>query len=165
MVPSRLMARDAPSRSSASDRTCGRGLIELLNECTNNNVGGKPWTVIPARAAHQYSPDPRFRAAVMVPGRRRRDMSTHDTLGVREAEIGSLLGEPGLHPFLPLLYVAWADGDLEPNELRLIRSKVDAAKGLTPSVRAALGRWLDPETPPSAQSIQDLLAVIRRGAE
>jgi len=92
-------------------------------------------------------------------------MSTHDTLGAREAETGSLLGEPGLLPFLPLLYVAWADGDLEPDELRLIRSKVDAAEGLTPAVRAALGRWLDPERPPSARSIQDLLAAIRRGAE
>ena len=49
-MPSRLMARAAPSRSSASDRTCGRGLIELLNECTNNNVGVKPWGLIPARA-------------------------------------------------------------------------------------------------------------------
>ena len=92
-------------------------------------------------------------------------MSTHDTLGAREAETGSLLGEPGLLPFLPLLYVAWADGDLEPDELRLIRSKVDAAEGLTPAVRAALGSWLDPERPPSARSIQDLLAAIRRGAE
>ena len=92
-------------------------------------------------------------------------MSTRDTLAARGAEIASLLGDPGLVPFLPLLYVAWADGELEPDELRLIRSKVDAAEGLTPSVRAALGRWLDPEAPPSAQGIQDLLAAIRRGAE
>ena len=91
-------------------------------------------------------------------------MSTHDTLGARGAEIGSLLGEPGLLPFLPLLYVAWADGDLEPDELRLIGSKVDAAEGLPPAVRTALGRWLDPEAPPSARSIQDLLGAIRRGA-
>lgn len=76
-----------------------------------------------------------------------------------------MLGDPGLLPFLPLLYVVWADGELEPDELRLIRSKVDAAEGLTPSVRAALGRWLDAEAPPSAQRIQDLLAAIRRGAE
>lgn len=89
-------------------------------------------------------------------------MSTRDALGAGGVEIASLQGEPGLLPFLPLLYVAWADGDLEPDELRLIGSKVDAAEGLTPSVRAALGRWLDPEAPPSAQSIQDLLAAIRR---
>ena len=92
-------------------------------------------------------------------------MRTDDTLGARAAEILSLRGEPWLLPFLPLLYVAWADGDLEPDELRLIGSKVDAAEGLTPSVRTALGRWLDPDAPPSARSVQGLLAAIRRGAE
>ncbi len=71
-------------------------------------------------------------------------------------------GQPGLLPFLPLLYVAWADGDLAPEELELIRSRV-AAEGLAPAVSTGLARWLDPEDPPSATDLQELLAAIRQG--
>ncbi len=72
--------------------------------------------------------------------------------------------DPALLPFLPLLYVAWADGSLEPEELRLIGSRLDAARQLAPAVRATLRRWLDPERPPSATSLQGLLATIRGAA-
>jgi acyl-CoA oxidase len=91
-------------------------------------------------------------------------MATDEPPATEPEPISSLLGDPGLLPFLPLLYVAWADGSLEPDELRLIGSRVDAAPGLAPAVRAALRRWLDPERPPSATSLQSLLVAIRRAA-
>jgi acyl-CoA oxidase len=72
--------------------------------------------------------------------------------------------DPALLPFLPLLYVAWADGSLEPEELRLIGDRIGAAHELAPGVRTALRRWLDPERPPSASSLQGLLAAIRGAA-
>jgi acyl-CoA oxidase len=77
------------------------------------------------------------------------------------AEPERISDDPALLPFLPLLYVAWADGSLEPEELRLIGDRISAARELPPAVRAALQRWLDPERPPSATSLQGLLTAIR----
>ena len=34
-----------------------------------------------------------------------------------------------LLPFLPMLYVAWADGDLEPEEIRAICGRLMASQG------------------------------------
>src|SRR5262245_58259220 len=91
-------------------------------------------------------------------------MPPDDPLGTEPASLSSPLEDPALLPFLPLLYVAWADGSLEPEELRLIGDRIGAAPDLAPGVRAALQRWLDPERPPSASSLQGLLAAIRGAA-
>ncbi len=71
--------------------------------------------------------------------------------------------DPRLLPFLPMLYVAWADGDLAPDEIRSICTQVGAAVDQT--CQAALGSWLDPEEPPSAQDLHRLLATIRGAAD
>ena len=62
-----------------------------------------------------------------------------------------------------MLYVAWADGDLEPEEIRSICSKLTEAQGES-TCRDLLGKWLDPDAPPSATSLLRLLRTIRRGA-
>ena len=67
-----------------------------------------------------------------------------------------------LLPFLPLLYVAWADGDLERHEIEAARAKLKAVPELTPAQRSALERWLDPANPPDASDLQGLLTLIRR---
>lgn len=67
-------------------------------------------------------------------------------------------------PFLPMLYVAWADGDLTSSEIRAISSRLDATEGLDESCRDLLGRWLDPESAPSATELGGLLSNIRRAA-
>lgn len=73
--------------------------------------------------------------------------------------------DPDLLAFLPLLYVAWADGELEPGEVRALQSRVEGATGgLGPSCQEALGRWLDPDRPPTAEELQELLGAIRRVA-
>lgn len=61
---------------------------------------------------------------------------------------------PELSPILPLIYVAWADGDLADAERDSIRQLGDAwgidADLLTP--------WIDPDTPPSAADLRAIRA-------
>ena len=75
------------------------------------------------------------------------------------AERGSL-AEPGSLAFFPLLYIAWADGELAAEELELLRGHLREA-----GVReAALAEWFDPEAPPSAERLLHLLDDVRRRA-
>ncbi len=70
--------------------------------------------------------------------------------------------ERPLLPFLPLIYVAWADGDLSPSEIQEIRARMRQA--LPPSCHGSLDEWLDPEAPPPARKLRALLALVRRTA-
>lgn len=72
--------------------------------------------------------------------------------------------DPQLLAYLPMLYVAWADGDLSADEIGSICSTVTKALDTGASCRELLGRWLDPAQPPSAQELQSLLVTIRRAA-
>ena len=79
------------------------------------------------------------------------------------AGAGSELGagsEPRSAAFYPLLYVAWADGELADEELELLRRHVREA-GLPGD---ALAEWLDPDAPPSAERLLHLLDGVRRRA-
>ena len=67
-------------------------------------------------------------------------------------------------PFLPMLYVAWADGDLTPQEIRAICSRLEATPGVDEESRRQLARWLDPDLPPSASELGALLSRIRQAA-
>jgi acyl-CoA oxidase len=62
-----------------------------------------------------------------------------------------------------MLYVAWADGDLEPAEIDEIRSRL-AEADLEDGCRHDLERWLDASRPPSAQDLRTLLTAIRTAA-
>ncbi|MDX1579982.1 MAG: hypothetical protein R3266_15970, partial [Gemmatimonadota bacterium] len=82
---------------------------------------------------------------------------------------GGLLSAPGIAAgpaeppplaFYPLLYVAWADGDLSAEELSGLRDAVGGAGLESPAIEA----WLDPEAPPSAGALLELLSDIREGA-
>jgi acyl-CoA oxidase len=74
------------------------------------------------------------------------------------------LDDPQLRGFLPLLYIAWADGQLQPDEIRTLRDKVHEQVWLTPGARATLVGWLDPEHPPTAVALANLLDTIRAAA-
>jgi acyl-CoA oxidase len=69
--------------------------------------------------------------------------------------------DPRLLPFLPLIYIAWADGELGPDEIRTIRRGLAATPGLDEDASKALNAWLDPLSPPSPQDLQQLLHRIR----
>jgi acyl-CoA oxidase len=73
---------------------------------------------------------------------------------------GRTLGPPGpaALPLLPLLYLAWADGDLEPGELEVLRERIGRATWLSKADRTWLRCWLDPADPPAPE---DLLALRR----
>lgn len=71
-----------------------------------------------------------------------------------------LLQEPELRPFLPLLYVAWADGDLSDAERALIHARIAAQPWLKPRLREALTTWLLPASPPNAQALASLRSAI-----
>lgn len=74
----------------------------------------------------------------------------------------ALLEDPQLRPFLPLLWVAWSDGDLEPDELRAVAERMKATPWLRPAARMALEAWLDPDSPPSAKELRELIDTIER---
>lgn len=74
------------------------------------------------------------------------------------------LDDPALAPYLPLLYVAWADGELADFEIEAIRATVSRSS-LTSGAAEELGRWLDPGDPPSATELRRLLTAIRRNGE
>jgi len=72
------------------------------------------------------------------------------------------VAEPGSLAFHPLLYVAWADGELAAEELAMLREHLREA-GFP---EGALAEWLDPEAPPSAERLLHLLDEVRsRAAE
>lgn len=72
--------------------------------------------------------------------------------------------DPAATPFLRLIYVAWADGDLTAPEIGSIRKHIEAAAGLSDATRDALAAWLQPDNPPSAAALQSLLRPIRNGS-
>lgn len=77
-------------------------------------------------------------------------MSEEETAHFSEAEQEIL-------PLLPMIYVAWADGELSDDELSALRERL-------PADSPALDRWLDPASPPSASQLQALLRRIQAAA-
>ncbi len=71
---------------------------------------------------------------------------------------------PALLSLLPLLYVAWADGDLTPEEIAQIRTRSERLSHLDDECRAVVADWLSPDHPPTPQALHTLLAAIRNQA-
>ncbi len=71
---------------------------------------------------------------------------------------------PALLPFLPMLYVAWADAVLTPAEIELIGVKIEAQTWLKISEKRILKQWLDPANPPSPRELKEWLRIIKKSA-
>ena len=71
-------------------------------------------------------------------------------------------GKSALLPFLPLLYVAWSDGNLDLAELRAICGRVLDVWKMTPEDRERVVRWLDPDQPPTQTELDEILALVRQ---
>ena len=71
---------------------------------------------------------------------------------------------PALLPYLPMLYVAWADGELEPVEIRAICTRLGTTEGMDDDCQQTLKGWLDPDHPPSATDLTKLLTTVRTAA-
>lgn len=76
----------------------------------------------------------------------------------------ALLEDPELRPFLPLLWIAWSDGDLEPADLRALEAHIAEMPWLRPAARIALSLWLEPNAPPSTKEMSTLLETLRKVA-
>lgn len=70
-----------------------------------------------------------------------------------------------LLPFLPMLYVAWADGVLAPSEMAAVQQKMLAQAWLPEGSKRRLANWLDPANPPSAAQMHEWLALIRQARD
>ena len=66
-----------------------------------------------------------------------------------------------LLPFLPLVYVAWADGELNAEEAAAIRRLIDE-QDLGDDCRRRLAGWLDPASPPSTRQLRAILRTVRQ---
>lgn len=65
-----------------------------------------------------------------------------------------------LLPFLPMIYVAWADGELSAQELEGMRALGARQSYLSAPAQEALSQWLDPQAPPSAAQLTHLWHTI-----
>jgi acyl-CoA oxidase len=90
------------------------------------------------------------------------DASRRLRYGSTMAARTALLEDPELRPFLPLLFVAWSDGDLEEADRAKLDEHVARMPWLRPAARIALAAWLDPNDPPSWLEVRELLATIER---
>lgn len=71
------------------------------------------------------------------------------------------LDDPDLIPFLPLIYVAWADGILTPGELDHIARRTGDLCDLEEDTRTLVRSWLDPSRPPTPVKLARLRERIR----
>jgi acyl-CoA oxidase len=76
--------------------------------------------------------------------------------------VETLAADPTLRVAMPLVYVAWADGLVTPDEVEKIRGSLTDRGLLDAAASSALAAWLDPNAPPSAGELAELLAKIRR---
>jgi len=70
-----------------------------------------------------------------------------------------------LIPFIPLLYVAWADGILEQNEIEYIENQIQTNSSLKPETKKLVCKWLNPSNPPSARELAYWKSYIKKNAK
>ncbi len=66
---------------------------------------------------------------------------------------------------LPLLYVAWADGNLGDEELQMINRRLVRLSFLDADCQAVINRWLAPDNPPTPQDLHRLRRAIHTRSE
>jgi acyl-CoA oxidase len=77
------------------------------------------------------------------------------------ATVTDLIENEYLAPLVPMIYVAWADGDLTSGEIERIRGMAANETWLEPEEQRVLGQWLDADDPPTARQMNRLLAWLR----
>jgi acyl-CoA oxidase len=70
------------------------------------------------------------------------------------------LDDPQLRVFAPLIYVAWSDFDLEPEDRARVLAAMAAQPWLRPAARAVLDAWIDPTQPVGAGELVRLRTLI-----
>ncbi|NVJ21527.1 MULTISPECIES: acyl-CoA dehydrogenase [Myxococcus] len=75
-----------------------------------------------------------------------------------------LLSLPRLAPLVPMLYVAWTDGELTHAEIRMLGAAARAQPWLDLRSTTVLARWLDPLLPPTSNELALVREHIRSAA-
>jgi acyl-CoA oxidase len=70
------------------------------------------------------------------------------------------LDDPQLRVFAPLIYVAWSDFDLDPEERARALTGMAQQPWLRPAARLVIEAWLDPAHPPGADELARLRSLI-----
>ncbi|MCH7887074.1 MAG: acyl-CoA dehydrogenase family protein [Candidatus Marinimicrobia bacterium] len=70
----------------------------------------------------------------------------------------------GILAFLPIFYVAWADGLLTQSGIRAIGEKIKEQNWLNESEKSTLNGWLNPSTPPASSVLISWLLTIKENA-
>lgn len=73
----------------------------------------------------------------------------------------ALVSSTTLQPLLPVIYIAWADGELNKAECGRIREITDTLPAMGDDERQALDAWLNPGEPPRASEMAHLRRRIR----
>lgn len=68
---------------------------------------------------------------------------------------------PSVLPFLPLLYVGWADEMLSPSEIKLIKHEVKQSSWLSTKEKALINEWCDPANYPSEELLATWVTLIK----
>jgi acyl-CoA oxidase len=84
-----------------------------------------------------------------------RRMETHPTLGLVPS-----LDDERIRPFLPLVYLAWSDGELSRDEIEGICNVVAQHAGIDLDCQIALRRWLNPDKPPTPTDLEQLRSQV-----
>jgi acyl-CoA oxidase len=88
-------------------------------------------------------------------------MATDEAQGPSAQELLSL---PRLAPLVPMLYMAWTDGELTHEEIRALGAAARSQPWLDLRSSAVLARWLDPLSPPTPRALAQLHEHIRHTA-
>ncbi|MGJ8684526.1 MAG: acyl-CoA dehydrogenase family protein [Nonlabens sp.] len=73
--------------------------------------------------------------------------------------------QDSLLPFLPLLYIAWADGVLEEHEIEYIKQQIEENDKIKLGTKKMVYTWLDPNNPPTARELAYWKNYIKQHAD
>jgi acyl-CoA oxidase len=68
---------------------------------------------------------------------------------------------PAVRSFIPLLYVAWADGLLSPSEVKIIQKKINEQDQLTTQEKLVLNQWVDPQQWPDETTFRHWMLLMK----
>ncbi|MCB0688593.1 MAG: acyl-CoA dehydrogenase family protein, partial [Saprospiraceae bacterium] len=68
---------------------------------------------------------------------------------------------PTVKGFIPMIYVAWADGLLSPSEVRIIREQIQSIPHLTPIEKKQLFEWIEPSQWPDQETFKQWMNLMK----
>jgi len=80
-------------------------------------------------------------------------------------EITGLKVDSCVLPFLPMLYSAWSNDAISPEQIRGIEKVLRTSKCMSADQRKMVKQWLDPANPPSPGVVQGWLKYIRENTD